>query len=463
VWQQIRYTTKEPSGQSVTRVETIENGTTVVHDDQDSCERALMSELSTRFSLANSAPICKGWLHDRLGYLADTATAQSILDGSFQPPPDLDPATTLLLQEISRIAQGVVEGSIDIEITEDDFRYYWKTVPERISSSYSTLHFGHYKSATASDFLTKLHAKHLTAISRAGSPPDRWSGGLTVMLEKIAGVALVNKLRAILLMEADFNFHNKLIFGRRMLKQARLLDLIPGEQFNEKENTADDGVLEKVLLFDISRQTRRATAVASVDAANCYDRISHALMSLTFLAFGVGMGPVAAMLLAIQNMQFFLRTGFGESTVSYGSSITNLLQGLCQGNGAAPPGWQLLSALMITVHKAQGFGMKLLSPITGMLICLAGILYVDDTDLIQMGADQYQPERRQQRTRNSQYPPLPQALSPIPTSETFRHPGLLPTPRPLPNATPIITTTLAQLPIKVQDLFHDTQDSLESW
>ena len=31
---------------------------------------------------------------------------------------------------------------------------------------------------------------------------------------KDAGLALVSKLRAILLMEADFNMHNKLIFGK---------------------------------------------------------------------------------------------------------------------------------------------------------------------------------------------------------------------------------------------------------
>ena len=43
---------------------------------------------------------------------------------------------------------------------------------------------------------------------------------MSVMLEKIAGVALVTKLREILLMEADFNFHNRLIFGDRMMKLA---------------------------------------------------------------------------------------------------------------------------------------------------------------------------------------------------------------------------------------------------
>ena len=37
------------------------------------------------------------------------------------------------------------------------------------------------------------------------------------MLERIVGLSLVNKLRAILLMEADFNFHNKLILRKRMV------------------------------------------------------------------------------------------------------------------------------------------------------------------------------------------------------------------------------------------------------
>ncbi len=41
----------------------------------------------------------------------------------------------------------------------------------------------------------------------------RWSNGLQVLLEKVSGVALVDKLRAFLLMEGDFNFYNKWIFG----------------------------------------------------------------------------------------------------------------------------------------------------------------------------------------------------------------------------------------------------------
>jgi hypothetical protein len=45
-----------------------------------------------------------------------------------------------------------------------------------------------------------------------GSPFNRWQSGLSVMLEKQRGVYRVDKLRAILLMEADFNFYNGLMF-----------------------------------------------------------------------------------------------------------------------------------------------------------------------------------------------------------------------------------------------------------
>ena len=52
------------------------------------------------------------------------------------------------------------------------------------------------------------------------------------MLEKIAGVVLVNKLRAILLMEGDLNFMNKLVFGSRMMKMALNSGMCPEGKFS---------------------------------------------------------------------------------------------------------------------------------------------------------------------------------------------------------------------------------------
>ena len=53
--------------------------------------------------------------------------------------------------------------------------------------------------------------------------------------------------------------------------------------------------------------------IASVDASNCYDRVAHLIASLVFESFGVGETSVTAMLEAIEEMKFFLRTAYADS------------------------------------------------------------------------------------------------------------------------------------------------------
>ena len=55
-----------------------------------------------------------------------------------------------------------------------------------------------------------------------------------MMLEKMFGCTLVSKLRSILLMEADFNFANKTVYGMRMLDNVRKHGFMPEEIFSEK-------------------------------------------------------------------------------------------------------------------------------------------------------------------------------------------------------------------------------------
>jgi len=156
------------------------------------------------------------------------------------------------------------------------------------------------------------------------------------MLENIAGLALVNKLRAIILMEADFNFHNNLVLGSRMLAATRSNGLIPPEQNSEQQSTAEDGSFDKVLQGDISWQRRLPMSIILADAANCYDRIHHAIMTIIFFRIGMQTGAITAMLRPIQLMEFFLRTGWEESTRSIGGGLLQILHGMYQGNGAAP-------------------------------------------------------------------------------------------------------------------------------
>ena len=50
--------------------------------------------------------------------------------------------------------------------------------------------------------------------------------------------------------------------------------------------------------------------VASVDTAQCYDRIAHMVASLPLRAYKVRQSLVASMLTPIQFMEYYLRTDF---------------------------------------------------------------------------------------------------------------------------------------------------------
>jgi hypothetical protein len=97
--------------------------------------------------------------------------------------------------------------------------------------------------------------------------------GLTVLLEKIAGSALVNKLRAILLFKVDSNKFNWFIFVDRTMTLARQHHLIPDEQYAEQESEASDGAWSKHLFADVSRQGHLLMGIVSADAESCYDML----------------------------------------------------------------------------------------------------------------------------------------------------------------------------------------------
>jgi hypothetical protein len=183
-------------------------------------------------------------------------------------------------------------------------------------------------------------------------------------------------------MEADFNATNKIVYGDRMMENARKHNLMLVETFSEKNRMADNDTLCKTLFYDITRQARVPAAIASLDASNCYDRIAHAIASLVFQAFGVPTTAIETMLGAIENMKFYLRTGFGDSKSFTGGGVSVKTQGLPQGNGASPAGWAVISICIIGAHGKKGHSILFICPITHLKHHLSAILYVNDTDLL---------------------------------------------------------------------------------
>jgi hypothetical protein len=175
-------------------VQRMENGEVVDIYETKAMNSEIQVTTEQRFDLSMSAPITMTSLWDRLGFLSDTKFAMQMLCGEVHIPLDVDTTTTLVLEEIIRLFNTLYEGHTEITLRDEEFRYYWQRVWERTSSSISTIHFGHYKSATYSTTITNFLAQKITLIARCGCPPECWGHGLQVLLEKIAGVAFVTKL-----------------------------------------------------------------------------------------------------------------------------------------------------------------------------------------------------------------------------------------------------------------------------
>ena len=63
-----------------------------------------------------------------------------------------------------------------------------------------------------SEKLTSFRIKMLNLILRLGLPLERWLNGILLLLQKESGNIDIDKLRAIILFEADFNWLLKMIF-----------------------------------------------------------------------------------------------------------------------------------------------------------------------------------------------------------------------------------------------------------
>ncbi len=123
--------------------------------------------------------------------------------------------------------------------------------------------------------------------------------------------------------------------------------------------------------------------VVSADAAYCFNRVNHIIMSLVWLVLTNGNIPaIVASLICLQTMKFFQQTGFGESKTFFGGiNCLPYMMGLRQGNRAVPPSWIQISAIMVTVFKQLNLGAIMHNPISDVLIHSMGALFVDDTDM----------------------------------------------------------------------------------
>ena len=161
--------------------------------------------------MESTPPMNEPLLSD-LGFLSDTDTTKCILNGTYICPEGVDAYTKNFITSLQITAPINPADFIPNTVSLQHYQAHWKRSKECTSSSISGLHFGYWKAAAESNFLSKLHALFTDIVISTSHSPIQWQQGLLVMLEKKKGVCIPSKLHAILLMEADFNFPNKLFF-----------------------------------------------------------------------------------------------------------------------------------------------------------------------------------------------------------------------------------------------------------
>jgi hypothetical protein len=81
------------------------------------------------------------------------------------------------------------------------------------------------------------------------------------------------------------------------------------------------------------------------------------------------------------NAIFWMGRG-NSNTYMGGRPEEDPLHGICQGNGAGPAMWLVLSLLMAKIYMDNGHSSSIISPITKEEVRFMGEMFVDDTGLL---------------------------------------------------------------------------------
>ena len=119
---------------------------------------------------------------------------------------------------------------------------------ERTSTGISGIHFGYLKACALEDELVDFEAVIYHIPCATGYSLQEWRQGINTIIEKKGKENQIKDLRTINLIEANFNYSNKVI-AKEVLRCDEANQLIPREQYGSRiEYRAITQVLNKRLL-----------------------------------------------------------------------------------------------------------------------------------------------------------------------------------------------------------------------
>ena len=345
---------------------------------------ALINQQYKQFGQAKDTPCVASDIRNFLPpFDVPIEVADSILDGTFNLADKVDEPMQAVHHFFEHLQRpSTSDGSkINLTITTEDFKSGFKSVQERISSSPSGRHMGHYKAALKCPRLVEMYTTMMDLPMKYKFSPLRWQSAIQVLLEKDKGRPNIERLRTIQLVEADLNMVLRIIYGRRLVHHAEDHKLLPKSQFGSRPGVACiSAVLIKTLTYDLLRQLRQDACVFNLDATGCYDRIIPSIGMLACMRLGLPHEAAITLLKILHGMKYQIRTALGITEAHFSNAVDWIL-GTLQGSGASPCIWLAISAVLITALEQRSPGITFHTPDGKIVEARAADAFVDDTDL----------------------------------------------------------------------------------
>ena len=358
-----------------------EDGTRTTIKDKDEMEKEIMAANAKKLHSADESPLRQGELQEILTD-HDYNTWEDFLEGKVELPDTMEEGTRRWLENILALPTK----DRPMEVTEQDYVHSWTKPREHTACAPGPMHYGTFKAMKWSEKATRLHTIMANIPLLTGYTPQRWTQCVDSMLPKKKDEWRPAKLRLTALLMPDFNHNNK-ILGRRAMAHAEEDGTLAMEQYGSRKHlSASKHALNKRLVLDILRVQRRPAVICANDAKACYDRILHFAAYVSLRKAGLTKQATISMLEPIRRLTHRIRTAYGDSHVTYGGDNWDRdPSGICQGNGAGPAIWALVSSPILKMLRDAGYGAKLHAAIGDTFIHLCGFAFVDDADTIQTG------------------------------------------------------------------------------
>lgn len=216
---------------------------------KDELHKALIERNQNHFNQSCHTPFAQDPLCTLLPtFKRNLPVEQRLLQGDTSDFSSFNPIISELLFELKTLPDF---SPMPFLLTDKEFIEGMQLAHEGKSSFMSGRHYSIYKALLRFPYTIRIITSHINDCITNKYVLSRWKKVVQIMLCKIPGNFHINKLRVMQLLEADLNMYLRLIWGKKLVRNALKHSLFRPEQLSSRPGfSGSSAPLLKVLSFD---------------------------------------------------------------------------------------------------------------------------------------------------------------------------------------------------------------------